>query len=141
MNCIESAKLVYETIDGINKLLGKLDGGSKRSYYLDKINDQIQLLFEKYAPFHVGDRVELTKTPRITQEKSWGWMGSKHFLIKGAKGTVTDVDCDRLGFSCNIVFDDETWIDSFTGEINPVEKDKRGHYCFRESFVKVIKDE
>ena len=82
------------------------------SYFFEKIEGYINVLFNKYAPFRTGDRVALTQTPDITEEKSWGWLGSKHFLIKGAKGIVKSVDYDSgRGFCAQVVFDDESWID------------------------------
>jgi hypothetical protein len=55
---------------------------------LDQLVASYDLLMSRFAPFKVGDRVALAKTPNITQESAPGWMRSKHFLVKGAEGTV-----------------------------------------------------
>jgi hypothetical protein len=64
------------------------------------------------APFRKGDRVVLTETPVINSLESWGWVGSKHFLVKGAKGTVDEIDFYDGQFRAGVIFDDETWVDT-----------------------------
>lgn len=89
-----------------------------------------EALLTRYAPFKVGDRVELALTPTINDETAHGWIGSKHFLIKGAAGTVcsSDVLADgRLVF--HVQFDDETWIDSKGAR---QQASKKRTYCFDE---------
>ena len=90
-----------------------------------------EALLMRYAPFKVGDRVELAVTPKIDADTAYGWQGSKHFLVKGAAGTVraSDVRSDgRLAF--DVEFDDESWIDR-DGTRRPV--DAKHTYCFGES--------
>lgn len=97
-------------------------------YYLDKMLGCYELLLDRFSPFKVGDRVILAKTPNITPEKSWGWMGSKHFLIKGAAGTVRSVSVDRDGFSFQVEFDDESFIHPFTKQVTPVTEKHTYHF-------------
>lgn len=73
---------------------------------------------EKQANFKVGDRVELSETPYINPIDSPGWMSCKHFLVKGAKGTIRDVSYHGNEFGYSVSFDDESWLDS-KGNLHP----------------------
>lgn len=86
---------------------------SEIEWHLKKVEGYATALFDRFCPFKVGDRVRLTRTPEITTEKSWGWIGSKHFLMKGALATVADVDyrADGKCFEYLLKFDDDSWID------------------------------
>lgn len=81
------------------------------------------------APYKPGDRVELAVTPEITAEKSWGWMGSKHFLVEGAKAVVHSVDLDKYGWTLNLYFDDESWI-GYDDKVHRVSEHSRHLYSF-----------
>lgn len=62
----------------------------------------------KLLPFEVGDRIELVRNHPCPN----AWDSCKHFLIKGAEGTIESIGYyDDRGFYADIVFDDETWID------------------------------
>jgi hypothetical protein len=80
-------------------------------FWLKDLMECHDLLVRKYAPFKVGDRVILTRTPAIEADKNHGWLSYKHFLIKGAKATVQDVSVHGDGFFAHVWFDDESWID------------------------------
>lgn len=101
-------------------------------YEFNKLREYATALFERFAPFKEGDRVVLTKTPKIDKETSWGWMGSKHFLVKGAMATVHDVDYRNGLFFASLYFDDESWVDS-DGTVNPVNRPAL--YTFSENFL------
>lgn len=96
------AKAINEGVqmiaDGMNRI-----GTNDYKYQIEKLVACYELLLGRFAPAHVGDRVALSKTPEITPEKAPGWMGSKHFLVKGAQGTVKDVDVDGKGFFFQVV--------------------------------------
>jgi len=99
---------------------------------LDKIDElehyKTELL--KRLPFKVCDRVKLAKTPRITEKTAPGWLRSKHFLKKGALGTVSSIIvCDGVNYY--VKFDNETWID---GKIERPVSDKHT-YRFGEDFL------
>lgn len=75
--------------------------------------------------FVIGDRVQLRETPHVDEENKWGWLGSKHFLIAGAHGTVYRLEFD----GCSIMFDDDSWIDT-KGTIR--KRDKKYLFFFRD---------
>lgn len=109
----------------IEEGMSKLSRGSLH-FYLDELTACYDLLINKYAPFKVDDIVILTRTPEISNEVSHGWMGAKHFLIKGARGRIQSVSCGSRGFRFDVIFDNETFIDYLTKEPKaPTEK-----HCF-----------
>jgi len=65
----------------------------------------------KLAPFKVGDRVQLAKTPDINEKDSWGWMGAKHFLVAGSKATVHNREFYDARFVFGLYFDNDSWFD------------------------------
>ena len=99
-------------------------------YYIRNLVDCYELLLERFAPFHIGDRVILTKSPDIPTDS--GWNCARHFLVKGAVATVRMVEADNKGFTAQVEFDDETWIDH-KGERRRVEY--KHTYGFREDYL------
>lgn len=97
------------------------------TYHWKKLRTYAEALFQR-APFKVGDRVRLTKTPEISETKSWGWLGAKHFLVKGAMATVAEVDFSDGHFEAWLHFDDESWMSSIDGKIHPVEEKAMYHF-------------
>lgn len=82
------------------------------------------------SPYKVGDRVALTKTPVINEHEAWGWLGAKHFLVKGAIATVVDRQFYDGHFLFGLHFDDESWMDH-NGQKHL--KDKPSMYMFWET--------
>jgi len=74
--------------------------------------------------------VKLAKTPDITPETAPGWMSCKHFLVKGAKGTVTEAGCGEGGFHFYVEFDDETFIHPVNNK--PAKPSSKHVFGFRE---------
>ena len=64
---------------------------SDTEYAIQTLIDRNDALF-LFAKFKVGDIVELTDTPVITDKVSWGWLGYKDILVEGAEAKVTEVD-------------------------------------------------
>ena len=127
------------TWDEVIELLSKIDIRKFRTEW-DTINTAHFLLINKYAPFKKGDRVELSEPPIITDKVAWGWQGSKHFLVEGAKATVSEVEI-RTNPMCivyGLLFDDESYLDI---KNNPVliEKDRRHIYTFLETSLRKCK--
>lgn len=107
--------------------------GNQHRYYFEHLNDQLNMLFTRFAPFKAGDRVRLIVDPDI--RKSPGWRGLTHFLKAGAEGIVHDVDTSGSEFVAQVVFDDETWIDE-KGERQPVHL--KHYYQFFEGELEVM---
>jgi hypothetical protein len=93
---------------------------SEHKWHWKKLREYAQALFER-APFKVGDRVQMTVTPEITPEKSWGWMGARHFLVKGSLATVREVDFSDGHFCAWLHFDLDSW-KSDDGTVHPSER-------------------
>ena len=74
------------------------------------------------APFMAGDRIRLRETPEINADISPGWVGSRHILVKGAPGTVTDADFGSGDFIFFVAFDRNTWVDRHGNEHSRSEK-------------------
>ena len=118
-----------DMIEGVKKIEEASHGNLQHWRFVLEAADSIWLR----CPFRVDQRVQLTETPKITPTESWGWLGSKHFLVKGALATVRERDFYKGVFSFGLFFDDETWMDSFTKKLNPV--DRKGLYYFGERWL------
>jgi|GEM_PF-2451748 len=127
----KTARAIKEHSEEMRKELSKYGP----DYYFEKVEGYIKVLFERFAPFKKGDRVILTKTPEINKEESWGWIGSKHFLVKGAKATVCEVDYYREKFRCSVKFDDDSHINHVTQQVELTPPDRRSFYSFNEDFL------
>ena len=79
-------------------------------------------LFNRFATLKEGDRVRIIKAPNCDN----GWNNCKHFLIKGAAGTVHEVDYYDDHFYADVEFDKETWIDR-----EGVKRDVKLKHTFR----------
>ena len=97
-------------------------------YALQVALEMVDGLIER-APFQVGQRVALARTPEIGPAS--GWSHYKHFLVQGAAGTVRYVEFGRGHFSFAVTFDDESWIDS-EGTLHPADPARPGHFYFDE---------
>jgi hypothetical protein len=113
---------VLDYLGEINALYTKVEELEKAipsslGYKLKTLLGSYHDIFERFCPYKVGDRVFLNKTPTI--ECGSGWYGSKHFLVKGAAGTIHSRDyCDGK-FCFYVEWDDESWMDE-KGEIHPI---------------------
>jgi len=115
-----------------------LFGRGPLDYYLSELVAAHDLLISRFAPFKVGDRVRLTKVPDF--EKAPGWAPSKHFLVVGAHATVVNVECGSGGFRFDVLFDDESWIDTVgyqqpKGTVVPICSDNKHSFGFREGWL------
>lgn len=79
-----------EKIKHLCKWAQKLDS-NELDWGMERIEYFVKELF-KYSKFKFGDIVSLNNTPEITATKSWGWLGYKNILVKGAIGKVIEVD-------------------------------------------------
>jgi len=139
MKEIEKLQKQLEEIQELHKHINTFTTKYSK-WHLDKL-----LSLAKFAmtlcPVQVGDRIELIKTPEISKEVSWGWLGAKHFLVEGAKGTVVDIDFSDYNsphFYAYVIFDDETWIDCSTKEFHELEPGREHLYNFATRWLRKI---
>lgn len=129
---------IEQVKDGIKKIQ---DGFSQINcgpvgYTLDVLLAAYDTLINKYAPFKVGDRVELLTTPKSANDKSSGWWHCRHFMVPGNTATVRTVSCSSDGLlRFDVEFDRETWIDS-KGEEKPVIS--KHVFCIFESELRLL---
>jgi len=119
---------VKEGLALIDRGMGILGSGPV-DYYASRLVECYEFLLT-LAPHKVGDRVRLTDTPTINAKESWGWLGDKHFLIKGAVATVFSVEADGNGFFYGVQFDADSWINSYTKVVNPRPPKERHVFNF-----------
>lgn len=105
--------------------------GGPMNYCIKEVVNCHKSLFDRFCPYKVGDKVQLTKTPCTDN----GWRGSSHFLKKGAKGKVKERGYSGEQFTFLIVFDQDSWIDT-DGNVHMRSKKERGGYMFNESHLK-----
>lgn len=92
----------------------------------------------RVSPIQAGDTVALTLTPVINEQASWGWMGGKHYLVKGERAKVAWFEIGHDGeYRYYLHFENETWINSLTGEKN--KPDKHAAYGFGEDAIVKVK--
>ena len=75
-----------------------------------------------FSKFKIGDRVKLNETPIITKDISWGWIGYKEVLVKGAKATIIKIDHYAGTFRYDLEFD----------------ASKGGFFCFKEKDLQKV---
>ena len=103
--------------------------------FVDQLQQLIRakdMLITRFSPLKVGDRAVLTKTPEITRDISPGWYGSKHFLVEGRGGVITDVEVYNGKFRYGFQPDNQTWI-NFDKKEAPL--DRPHQYSFFESWL------
>ena len=96
-------EVVGKTLDAVDALTAAIQY-SGHAYHWQKLRAYAEGLFSR-APFKVGDRVRLSKTPNINEKDSWGWMPYRHLLVKGAEGEVRSVDFRENAFNALVRFD------------------------------------
>lgn len=100
----------FENVRKASKLMSEADrllGNGPWQYYLDQLLKAYDLLMDKYAPFRVGDKVQLREAPLIDDKHAPGWRGYEKLLRKGARGKVVEAECVDGRFRFGIVFDAE----------------------------------
>lgn len=133
-----SHKDTFEHFDGIFSALEGLKkaAGSSHGWHWEKMRYYAEALFER-GPFKPGDRVRLLVTPEINEKTSWGWLGAKHFLVKGALGTVKHVDYSKGHFRADVIMDDESHLDR-DGVKHMIPLEKRGLFCFWDTDIEKV---
>ena len=109
------------------------------SFYLTELVAAHDLLMERFAPFHVGDRVRLKKAPDF--DSAPGWLHYSHFLVPGTMATVGTAECGSRGFRFGVAFDDESWVDErglkgVVGAFIPIEN--KHEFSFGEDWLEPV---
>jgi len=104
--------------------------GGSLNYGIDKVVESYLSMYDRFCPFKEGDRVMLCKTPDLSNAP--GWQHCSHFLKRGAGAAVCSRGYHNGKFTFQIIFDDESWVNSHTGTETPVEVDKRHQFRFSE---------
>lgn len=107
-------------------------------YYVRERVAAYEGLLKRFAPLQVGDRAKLTKTPEITLERAWGWMGAKHFLIEGHEGEVVSVEFSNGLFRYAFKPDNQSWANTFNGVVTPLVEQDYAHYQFSEKWLEKV---
>jgi hypothetical protein len=104
------AKQIIEVGKVAVEFKAKLDKVCKGSFEwgIEELAESYLSIFDRFSPFAVDDRVQLSKTLDIAE--SSGWYGSRHFLVQGSKATVRSRGYRDNKFSFDVVFDNETYI-------------------------------
>lgn len=130
-NVKQAASLIREAQDLLGR--GPLD------YYLTELIGAHEYMLKRFAPFTVGDRVVLVKTPDF--QNSPGWRGREHFMVPGALCIVRKVECAATGFNIFVEFEDEAWIDNIgmegrgPGTRVPTPPEKRHQFILSEDYL------
>ena len=116
------SKLAKELVNAISGACG----GSFQ-WGVDEIAKSYKSMFDRFCPYNVGDRVELTRTPSAALDPTSGWYQSRHFLKEGSHGTVMGRGYSGNNFAFDVMFDDESWMDA-KGIIHPMEPEHKHVY-------------
>ncbi len=106
------------------------------TYYPDQMYEYAKALFTRFCPFKENQLVRLTKTPLITEETAYGWLGCRHFLVEGAIARVASVDYVDGKFACQVTFETQSWINSETKKLMP--KPHGSLFSFSEDYLEPI---
>lgn len=130
---IADAKKIEEIEEDLRRLLTR-----EYRYKLSRILENHQSMFDRFCPFKIGDRIQLTAAPEISDKVSWGWLGSEHFLVPGSVGTIASLDFSKDLFVFGVIFDNESWISSFDKVEHYVPLDQRHTFRFNEKCLAPI---
>jgi len=132
--CLKEINEIAKKLIEIEKLLGHCINRGSLPYSFERVNEYVEALFKRFCSFKVGDKIELSKAPKIDKDNSPGWRSSKHFLIKGAVGTINDIDYRNNKFVYGIVFDKESWL-NLQGKEELTKEERKHIYYFPENFI------
>lgn len=115
-----------------NKELGKLLVSN--DWEFERILDCVNGLFDR-CPFKKGDKVKLVKTPEINKDTAPSWVWAKHFLTKGSKATIAEIEFYKGKFRFGLIFDKE----SFWSDDKLIMVKDKGMFFFAEDYVTGVK--
>lgn len=108
-------------IEEMREILAPRKSQHDHTFYFDRLVEYKEALFSKrFAPFQVGDYIEIIEAPVINNEVAWGWTGCKHFLIKGAIGFVKNVDYVNNTYVADCTFESESYIRDYDKKVIPI---------------------
>ena len=118
-NTIEYAKNLKEVSRMAKRFADSMQQATGNSFEwsMEQMADSYISMFERFCPYKEGDHVELLKD--VPCDGS-GWVTCKHFLIRGATATIHSCGYGNGKFVFDVIFDDESWIDS-DGKEQPIE--------------------
>lgn len=125
----ELSTLVEHTVEFKQKI-SHVCGGSF-AWGMDQVVQSYLSMFDRFCPFKVGDRVVLTKAPKIPDENH-GWWCCRNLLVKGATGIVKARGYSKGRFTFDVEIDNQTWVDD-SGEKQPTSSSYM--FCFSEDFL------
>lgn len=117
---IKKAMDIRKQADELYRESNQILSRGPSTFYFEMLEGYVNYLFNEALPLKVGDRVELVDNI----DAQGAWYHCRHFLIKGGKGVVADVDIYKGKAWCSVVFDDESWIDS-TGKVQLYRPDEK----------------
>jgi hypothetical protein len=134
----EVAKAVADLSEAFNQFQSIM-GGGPGDYYFEKLMGYYDGCM-KAAKFKVGDKARLNQDIEV----SGGWSHCGHFMKKGAKVKIKEVDYDvDKGYSYYVEFDKETYManhdpKTFKKHKKPVETpvEQKHHFGFAEKYLK-----
>lgn len=124
---------IREAASLIKQGMSILDGGPLE-FYLERLSRCYDFLLT-LAPLQPGARITLAATPVITELERSGWWGARHFLVEGAVGTIRAVHADADGFSYDVEFDDDSWIETHSKTVHKRPPEARGFFHFKPKWL------
>jgi hypothetical protein len=92
---------------------------------------------ETKSLFKIGEKVQVAVDLNLNYTDSPGWMGQRHFLIKGAEAEVVEIEYYDNEFRYLLQFDNDiSWIDEKDVIHLNSDPTRRHNFCFRESKLK-----
>jgi hypothetical protein len=110
--------------------------GGSFQWGIEQIAASYKSMFDRFCPYEVGDRVQLTKSPPSALEEGSGWYPSRHFLIAGSAGEVRNRGYSDNQFIFDVVFDNESWIGD-KGVVHLMELDHKHTYRISEKCLRL----
>jgi len=103
------------------------------SYHHERVLEYIDVLFDRLAPFKIGDEVRLIKPPTSGRYAEY----FSDTLCSGAEGLVTDVDYYKGKFQLTVKFHKQYWHDA-DGNQHLTDPDSLAHFFMSEDKVELV---
>jgi hypothetical protein len=119
---IEEIVKAFSEIQASHDRFSRVMSRGPASYYFEKLIGYYEGCMAA-SKFKVKDKVKLSKDLDIN--KTSGWAHCAHFLVKGAKAKIVEVDYIDGEYKYGVKFDKETYLDEWNGfkkVKTPIEK-------------------